>query len=57
MENPEADALEFINDFKTNLFAEEVYVYTPKGKLQFYPKVTPHSILHLVFTVILDIGL
>jgi len=38
LETPESDALEFINDFKTNLFAEEVYVYTPKGDLKILPK-------------------
>ena len=28
------DALEFVSDFKTNLFKEEVYLYTPKGDLK-----------------------
>ena len=32
------DAAEFLADFKTNLFAEEVFVYTPKGDLINLPK-------------------
>lgn len=54
MENPEADALEFINDFKTNLFAEEVYVYTPKGDLQILPKGS--SALDFAFSIHSDLG-
>ncbi len=37
-DNKESDAVEFINDFKTNLFNEEVYVYTPKGDMRMLPK-------------------
>ena len=54
MENPEADALEFINDFKTNLFAEEVYIYTPKGDLQILPKGS--SALDFAFSLHSDLG-
>ena len=32
------DAAEFLADFKTNLFAEEVFVYTPNGDLVNLPK-------------------
>ena len=34
----QSDALEFINDFKTNLFSEEVYVFTPNGDMRVLPK-------------------
>jgi len=37
LENPDADALNFIDDFKLNLFAEEIYVFTPKGDLKKMP--------------------
>ena len=37
LENPDSDSVEFLNDFKTNLFKEEVYVYTPKGDLKILP--------------------
>ena len=33
LEGGEADALNFIEEFKLNLFSEEVYVFTPKGEL------------------------
>ena len=32
-----SNALEFLNDFKTNLFSEEVYVFTPKGDMKILP--------------------
>lgn len=38
LENPETNAIEFLNSFKSNLFSEEVYVFTPKGDLRFFPK-------------------
>jgi guanosine-3',5'-bis(diphosphate) 3'-pyrophosphohydrolase len=38
LENPNNDAIDFLNDFKSNLFSEEVYVFTPKGELKFFPK-------------------
>lgn len=37
LENPDADALEFINDFKLNLFSDEIYVFTPKGDMKTLP--------------------
>jgi GTP diphosphokinase / guanosine-3',5'-bis(diphosphate) 3'-diphosphatase len=38
LENPNNSAIDFLNDFKANLFAEEVYVFTPKGEMRFLPK-------------------
>jgi len=38
LENPNVDAVEFLSDFKTNLFSEEVYVTTPKGDMKILPK-------------------
>ncbi|MCL4118240.1 UNVERIFIED_CONTAM: hypothetical protein GTU68_012141 [Idotea baltica] len=37
-EDGDKDALEFITDFKSNLFNEEVFVYTPKGDMKILPK-------------------
>ncbi|NNC84044.1 MAG: bifunctional (p)ppGpp synthetase/guanosine-3',5'-bis(diphosphate) 3'-pyrophosphohydrolase, partial [Flavobacteriales bacterium] len=37
LENPDADALNFIDDFKLNLFAEEIFVFTPTGELKKLP--------------------
>ncbi len=38
LENPNADALEFIDEFKLNLFASEILVFTPKGMIITLPK-------------------
>ena len=37
MENPDANAMDFVNEFKMNLFTEEIYVFTPKGELRCLP--------------------
>ncbi len=37
IENQDGSAIEFVNDFRNNLFSEEVYVFTPKGDLKILP--------------------
>ncbi|HLP11538.1 MAG TPA: bifunctional (p)ppGpp synthetase/guanosine-3',5'-bis(diphosphate) 3'-pyrophosphohydrolase [Flavobacteriales bacterium] len=37
LENPTPDAIEFLDDFKLNLFSEEIFVFTPKGDLKNMP--------------------
>ena len=37
LENPEDNALDFIDDFKLNLFAEEIFVFTPTGDMRTLP--------------------
>lgn len=37
LDTQHTNALEFLNDFKTNLFSEEVYVFTPKGDMRILP--------------------
>jgi GTP pyrophosphokinase len=37
LENPDPNALEFIDDFKLNLFSDEMYVFTPKGDMKTLP--------------------
>ncbi len=37
LENPDSNALDFIDDFKLNLFADEIFVFTPKGELKTLP--------------------
>lgn len=54
LETPDSDAIEFINDFKTNLFNEEVYVYTPKGDLKILPKGA--TALDFAFSIHSDVG-
>jgi GTP diphosphokinase / guanosine-3',5'-bis(diphosphate) 3'-diphosphatase len=38
LENPNSDALEFLDDFKLNLFSSEILIFTPKGKIISLPK-------------------
>lgn len=36
--NPNSDALEFLDEFKMNLFSSEIHVFTPKGQIKALPK-------------------
>lgn len=38
LNNPDTDTLDFLQDFKLDLFTEEMYVYTPKGDMRVMPK-------------------
>jgi len=38
LENPNSNALEFLDEFKMNLFASEIMIFTPKGDLRTLPK-------------------
>lgn len=37
LQNPESNALDFLDDFKLNLFSDEIYVFTPKGEIKTLP--------------------
>jgi len=37
LESPEENAMDFIDDFKLNLFAEEIFAFTPKGEMKTLP--------------------
>ena len=38
LQDPNPDAIEFIDEFKMNLFANEIHVFTPKGQIKTLPK-------------------
>ena len=38
LNNPDTDTLDFLQDFKLDLFTEEMYIYTPKGEMRVLPK-------------------
>lgn len=38
LENPNANALEFLDEFKLNLFSSEIHIFTPKGQIKSLPK-------------------
>lgn len=54
LENPNTNTLDFIDDFKLNLFAEEIYLFTPKGELKILPAKS--SVLDFAFEIHSDIG-
>ncbi|CAM1362463.1 GTP pyrophosphokinase [Tenacibaculum sediminilitoris] len=55
LENQSLDAVDFVEDFKLNLYAKEIYVFTPKGDLKSLPKGA--SALDFAFSVHTDVGL
>ncbi len=54
LDSPDSDAIDFVNDFKLNLFNEEIYVFTPKGELRVLP--TGSTILDFAYDIHTDIG-
>lgn len=38
LSSPETDTLDFLQNFKLDLFTEEIYIYTPKGDMRVLPK-------------------
>ncbi len=38
LESPDSNALEFLDDFKLNLFATEMFIFTPKGQVKTLPQ-------------------
>lgn len=55
IENTSNDAMDFVNEFKLNLFNDEIYVFTPKGELRVLP--TGATTLDFAFDIHTDIGL
>lgn len=49
------DAMDFIDEFKLNLFNDEIYVFTPSGELRVLP--TGATTLDFAFDIHTDIGL
>ncbi|MGD0709789.1 MAG: bifunctional (p)ppGpp synthetase/guanosine-3',5'-bis(diphosphate) 3'-pyrophosphohydrolase [Bacteroidales bacterium] len=37
LKSPDGNALDFLDDFKLNLFSDEIFVFTPKGELKTLP--------------------
>lgn len=54
LEDQNGDAIEFLQDFKTNLFNEEVYAYTPKGDMVILPQGA--TALDFAFNIHTDVG-
>lgn len=54
LENPESEALEFLDDFKLNLFSEEIFAFTPRGDLKTLPNGA--TALDFAFEIHSDVG-
>lgn len=54
LENPDLNAMDFVDEFKMNLFHEEIYVFTPKGDLRVLP--INSTILDFAYDIHSDIG-
>ena len=54
LSNPEANALDFLDDFKMNLFSDEIFIFTPKGDLMQLP--IEATALDFAFEIHSDVG-
>jgi len=54
LENPQEDPIEFLDEFKLNLFSSEIMVFTPKGTLVSLPKGA--SALDFAYEIHTEIG-
>ena len=54
LDNPQTNAIDFLDDFKLNLFSEEIFVFTPKGDIRKLPKDA--TALDFAFEIHTEIG-
>lgn len=55
LENPEPNAIDFLDTFKLNLFASEIFVFTPQGEIKTLPQGA--TALDFAFSLHTDIGM
>jgi GTP diphosphokinase / guanosine-3',5'-bis(diphosphate) 3'-diphosphatase len=54
LENSASNAVDFVEDFKLNLYAKEIYIFTPKGEIKSLPKGA--TSLDFAFSIHSEIG-
>ena len=54
LRNPESDAMEFLDEFKMNLFSSEIVVFSPKGDMINLPKGA--TIIDFAYEIHTDLG-
>ncbi|WP_428330240.1 RelA/SpoT family protein [Mucilaginibacter sp.] len=54
LKNPDSNALDFLDDFKMNLFSDEIFIFTPKGALIQLPLSA--TALDFAFEIHTDVG-
>ncbi len=55
LENSESNAVDFVEDFKMNLYAKEIFVFTPKGDIKSLPKGA--TSLDFAFSIHSEVGI
>jgi len=55
LENQESNAVDFVEDFKMNLYSKEIYVFTPKGEIRSLPKGA--TTLDFAFSIHSEVGI
>ena len=55
IENAESNAVDFVEDFKMNLYSKEIYIFTPKGDIKSLPKGA--TSLDFAFSIHSEIGI
>jgi len=55
LENPEVNAVDFVEQFKLNLYSKEIFVFTPKGELRSLPKGA--TALDFAFNIHSEVGM
>ena len=54
LQSNDSDAIDFISDFKLNLFSDEIFVFTPKGELKNLP--VGSTVLDFAYNIHTQIG-
>lgn len=55
LQNPEPNAIDFMDSFKMSLFANEIFVYTPKGDIKTLPQGA--TVLDFAFSLHTELGM
>jgi guanosine-3',5'-bis(diphosphate) 3'-pyrophosphohydrolase len=55
LENPDVNAVDFVEHFKLNLYAKEIYVFTPNGDIKSLPKGA--TAIDFAFAIHTEVGM
>ena len=55
LENPDVNAIDFVEQFKLNLYSKEIYVFTPNGDIKSLPKGA--TAIDFAFAIHTEVGM
>ena len=55
LENPDINAIDFVEQFKLNLYAKEIYIFTPNGDIKNLPKGS--TAIDFAFAIHTEVGM